>query len=478
MDTFVEEQLPTPLGNISDLLEDGDTSATPYKVFIGHNLGERTFLTSIPIHEFYKISEVANKRGDEGEPIAQRKLDVKHAKKLAVYILKGLLSGAIIRREAEKKSVSDNFIEIQKTLGSQPYISLQPIVTNIRTCKRWGENLPGKRLFTTDHETAGFKVFLSQKDVLWVIDGQHRRKAMQMVFEFLDYVKTNQKYPGKKNSLYEFSGDGSINSDELIVWEESLNVARTFCTIMVEIHLGLSPEKERQLFHDLNNLGKKVETSLALQFDNSNPLNIFIKEVLLDDILEWELVEKDIVNWQDDVGSISRKDLVSISARLFLNKGNISGATPPMIEPKKEIACRFWEEVQKIPFIGKPKAKLNTVAAQPVALKALAKLIYDSAFGRHPNEESLKVLLSGLKDVDFSHENPMWRFYQLSEEERTSFGLDSLKGYLPSDEEGYNRDLGGYDPKAKIMRFGPKHNDIYPILGDMIRWKLSLPTRN
>lgn len=27
------------------------------------------------------------------------------------------------------------------------------------------------------------------------------------------------------------------------------------------------------------------------------------------------------------------------------------------------------------------------------------------------------------------------------------------------------------------MRFGPKHNDIAPILGDTIRWRLGLPAR-
>jgi hypothetical protein len=27
------------------------------------------------------------------------------------------------------------------------------------------------------------------------------------------------------------------------------------------------------------------------------------------------------------------------------------------------------------------------------------------------------------------------------------------------------------------MRFGAKHNDIFPIIGDMIRWKLNLPKR-
>lgn len=28
------------------------------------------------------------------------------------------------------------------------------------------------------------------------------------------------------------------------------------------------------------------------------------------------------------------------------------------------------------------------------------------------------------------------------------------------------------------MRFGAKQNDIYPVIGDMIRWKLNLPNRH
>lgn len=44
-----------------------------------------------------------------------------------------------------------------------------------------------------------------------------------------------------------------------------------------------------------------------------------------------------------------------------------------------------------------------------------------------------------------------------------------LKSYLPSEETG-NRDIGGFN--AGLMRFGSKHNDIFPIIGDMIRYQL------
>ncbi len=324
-----EISLPKPMGTLDELLEQGDSSATPYKVYVGHNLGNRSFVMTIPMHEFFSISEVANVQGKDGEPIAQRKLDINHAKKMALYILKGLVSAAIEKREIKKESISDKFYEIRDTLGKQPYLSLQPIVVNLRTCDPNGTNIPAYRLLTKEEETAGFKIFLSQKDVLWVVDGQHRRKAMEMVFEFLNYVRLNHKYPGRKSSLFPYSGDGEIEPGELHVWEECYQVARTFCTVVAEVHLGLRVDEERQLFHDLNNLGKRVEASLALQFDNSNPVNLFIKDELLGNIINWEIIERDVVNWQDDVGAIARKDLVVINARLFLNKNNISWRDTP-----------------------------------------------------------------------------------------------------------------------------------------------------
>lgn len=475
-----KDNLPTPIGTLDELMESGDTSAKPHKVFVAHNLGNRVFLLAIPMHDFYGMSEVANERGVNGEPVAQRKLDDTHAQKLATYTLKGLVSAAIYRREINKKPPSEALANALAKLGPQPYLSLQPIVANLRTCDPGGSNLAGYRMITKDEETACFKVMLSQKDILWIVDGQHRRKGMDLVFEFLGHVRTTHRYP-KKGSLYPPTADFEVSPAEMEVWNECNEVARGFCTVSVEAHLGLGINEERQLFHDLNNLGKKVEASLALAFDSSNPVNRYTQEVLFDDVLEWAPIEKDIVNWQEDTGQLSRKDVVAVNAHLFLNKTNINGATPVDVEPKKETATRFWNAVKTIPGFGEDKAKLNTIAAQPVVLKALAKLAYDFAFSKRKSataDHDLEVLLNGVTKIDFSHNNPMWRYYELSNEERTQYGLTDLKKYLPSDDEGYNRDLGKFDPVIKVMRFGAKHNDIYPILGDMIRWKLGLPSRH
>ena len=90
--------LPNPLqtkqelDDLDVLAGEGDVNETPFNVFIGHNLGHRVFAMSVPFRKFFEISAVANDR-DAG-PVAQRPLDQNHAKKLAVYMLKGLVSAA------------------------------------------------------------------------------------------------------------------------------------------------------------------------------------------------------------------------------------------------------------------------------------------------------------------------------------------------------------------------------------------------
>jgi hypothetical protein len=474
-----ENNLPTPIGTLDDLMDEGDTSARPFKVFVTHNLGNRAFLTSISMYDFYRMSDVANDRTNDGV-ITQRPLDTAHATSLAKYILRGLLAAAIENRAVNKKHAMPALQVVLSKMGGQPYVSMQPIVCNLRSCSPRGSNIPGERMITKENETACFKIMLSQKDILWVVDGQHRRKAMEIVFDFLSTVRSTQRYP-KKGSLFNFQGQPEISVDELAVWNECNEVARGFCTITTEIHLGLDADQERQMFHDLNTLGKKLNVSMALVFDSSNAINRYIKDVLLDDILNWDAVEKDIVNWQEDNGQLPFKDLAAINAHLFLNKSNISGATPPDIDAKKDVATAFWNAIREIPNFGAAQAKLKTVSAQPVVLKALAKLTFDFAFSKRrgaDGETKLAQLIAGLATVDYSHNNPMWRFYDLSAAQRKDAKLEGLEQYLPSSDEGFNRDIGSYDPISGVMRFGAKHNDIYPIIADMVRWALKLPNRH
>jgi hypothetical protein len=453
---------------MDELISSADSSEVPIKVFVGDNLGSRTLLFKLPMFEFFSRSQVANDRSADEH--TQRKLDPNHARKLAIYVLRGFVMTAIRRREQKKEPVPAAFRQVLKMLGEQPYISLQPIVANLRSTTRDGGSMRGRPRQDKSDETICFEFFFGQKDLLWIVDGQHRRWAMELVFQFIKDVRLYAKYP--KKALFT-TGATDVTDAEMEVWNECAQVSRQ-ATVAIELHLGLNVEEERQLFHDLNNLGKRVEASLSFDFDNSNPVNAFIKDVLIAGNFV-EVVEKDVVNWAQDTGALARKDVVAVNAHLFLNKSNVSGAVPPKVEPKKDVALRFWQAVQAIPGFGEQGAKTKTVAAQPVVLKALAKLTYDFAWGKWSDQpELLDALLDGISDVDFSHDNPMWRYYEMDDKERKRNKLTDLGDYLPTTTG--NRDIGQF--QNGVMRFGAKHNDIFPIIGDMIRWTLKLPSRH
>ncbi len=463
-------------GTLKSLKSIVDPSIQAYTAMVNCNLGNDCLTLSLPLHRTFEMSEVANERnlaerGVDGVPeqIAQRKLDPKHAQGLALYLLRGLLSAVAQDFKDNGQAEPQALQLLVKNLGPQTYFAIQPIVANIRTCERGGGGL---RMEAS--QPGSVRVFLSDRDVLWIIDGQHRRFGMDMLFAFLKHVLNNQTYP-KRPALY--PGEGDVPPEELAIWAKAFEFARGRCTVLVDVHLGLSPVDERQLFHDLNNLGKKVESSLAFQFDSSNPVNLFIKETLMDtNILR--VSEKDVIDWQDDTGTIARKDVIAVNARLLLNKTSVAGAKPTDINGKFDVAKTFWEAVVAIDGFGEAEAKQKTVAAQPIVLKALAKLVYDFAFGRDSDEGLQRRLFDGIGEIDFSHSNPMWRYYELTPEQRKVAGLAGLAAYLPTDTEGFNRDIGAFDPVKGVMRFGAKHNDIFPILGDMIRWSLKLPNRH
>ncbi|WP_288409606.1 DNA sulfur modification protein DndB [uncultured Sphingomonas sp.] len=467
---------PQDLDTLDVLADAGDVNETPFNVFIGHNLGHRVFTMSVPFRKFADISAVANNR--EAGPVAQRALDENHAKKLAVYMVKGLVSAAKMRRIQGGKEVPDTFDALLSKLGEQPYFSLQPLVCNIRNVPPGGTGtggIRGFRLETTGGETAGFKVFLSERHILWVVDGQHRRHAADLAMTFLDQVRQTGKYPGKGAVLFVEKGK-AVTEEEMLVWNEAYEAARSYASLTVEVHLGLDIEQERQLFHDLNRLGKKVDASLAFQFDGSNPITHFIKRNLAAD-LGVSVTESEAKDWSEDSGALVLKDVVAVNAIAFLNKGNIAGATPAVIEPRENAIMDLWSRITEIPNFGNHRAKEKTVAAQPVVLKALAKIAYDLKFSnRRPSnaEELYKQFLDGIPEVDFAHSNPMWNYYGMSNGERLDAGLDGLAAYLP-DDSGGNRDIGSI--QGDFVRFGAKHNDIYPILADMIRWSLKLPSR-
>lgn len=484
LNTSVMEKItPKPEVGTTTLGEDQQfvgTTSRSVKTFTSFNAGNRTLSLVMSLYDLQRYTAIANDRS-KPEERAQRPLDVNHARKIGKYILKGLLIAAKRKRLNHHKEVSQAMSDILREFGHESYVSIAPIVASYRDCAPGGTDINVQRLEVVN-ELASYKVFLHDRDTFWIVDGQHRRAGLKMVADFLEQVLNFRKYP-TQIPLYRKKGTKEVSAEEMEVWQEAFEQMRE-CHVTVEVHLGLSIEDERQLFHDLNNLGKAVEKGLSFQFDDTDPVNLYIRDHLEEGILEGLVVMKDKVNW--DEREFGYKDLTAVNAVLFMNKTTTKGASAIDVEEKTAGANTFWQLVtDKAGWTahGAENMKKATVLGQPVVLKALAKLWYDYNWGRNTElntPENRQRFVEGLStnpDLNFSHDNPMWRYYELPQREREDYGIAKLAEYLPIEAEG-NRDIGKWDPHGKVFRFGAKHNDIFPIIGDMIRWKLGLPKRH
>ncbi|HEV7256202.1 MAG TPA: DNA sulfur modification protein DndB [Bosea sp. (in: a-proteobacteria)] len=445
----------------------GNLGRKAYPTIVNGAFGVQTLTLSIPVEEFIARSIVPNQAGlslggDMGDIPSQRPINQPHAQGLAVYMLKAEIATVAQRYQAHEMPVA--LKQIQADLGMESYYGIAPIVANIQ---------PRKKI-TVELKDGVPHLFVDDVEIFRVIDGQHRREGRDIQMKWLKSVLETGRYPtGRKTgaALY-VPADGHVEvpPEERQIWGEvHRNSLRS--GFEVSLHLDLNTEQERQLFYVLNNLVRPVESSMAFDFDESNPVNQFIKGVLIGE-LKIPVVAKDVA--ARDEGELALKDLVAINAILILNKTNVRSATPPVVDARRHVARDFWGKVTQIPGFGQSKAKATTVAAQPVVLKALAKLVHDFAFAQG-DEASLDELLEKIPDFDLSHGNKLWRAYDLDPAQREKM-FPGIAAYLPPEGTG-NRDLGGFDASTGLMHFGAKHNDIFPIIGDLIRWQLQLPAR-
>lgn len=436
-----------------------------YPVLVNVAFGKKTLCFSIPVEEFIARSIVPNQAGislgtDFGDAPSQRPINPAHAQGLALYMLKAELAAVAVNHNP----VPPPLKKLQEEVGVESYYGIAPIVANLQP----------RRPVSVQVKDGIPHLLVDDVEIFRVIDGQHRREGRDIKLKWLKSVIETGSYPvGRRTgvALYVPSdGRTEVTAEERQIWGEVYrNSLRS--GFEVSLHLDLNSEQERQLFYVLNNLGRAVESSLAFDFDESNPVNQFMKRVLIGE-LKLRIVPKDIAS--RDEGELALKDLAAVNAILILNKTNVRSATPPVVASREAVARDFWERVVQIPGFGQQGAKQATAAAQPVVLKALAKLVHDLAFAQE-DEANLDYLLDKIADLDLGHNNPVWRCYEYEPTQR-ELKFPGISAYLPPEGTG-NRDIGRFDTTTGLMHFGAKHNDIFPILGDLIRWQLQLPPR-
>ena len=244
--------------------------------------------------------------------------------------------------------------------------------------------------------------------------------------------------------------------------------------------MGLNADQEQQLFVDLNARSKAVGQSFVNSFDHADPINKFINEDLIDSgVVNFTLSDDDQSDWHKDMGQLKRKDIKQICALLFLGKTSSNTATPVIVNERRAFGIKFWKTLCSVPGFGSDGARAKTVLQQPVVMKALAKLAHDLGYGtaKLRDEGALKKLYASISDgtINFGHNEPLWQALLVSSKEREEkFPGISKYVHVPV---GTNLDAGTWDEDNKWVRFGSRHNDIFPRLGDVIRHKLDLGPR-
>ena len=183
--------------------------------------------------------------------------------------------------------------------------------------------------------------------------------------------------------------------------------------------------------------------------------------------------------FRKDDGSISRKDINNITSLLCLGKTSSKTSTPQIVLDRSEYLIKFWEAVCSVSNFGNPGAKMNTVLAQPVVIKSLAKLSFDLGYGHQQikDNDALSKLFKSIRsgEIDFSHSNPLWKALFMTNEERAD-EFPGMEKYVFVSED-INLDAGTYDDVNGWVRFGNRHNDIFPRLGDVIRFIIGINPR-
>lgn len=472
MENIMLENLPhanaaaPPTTSIQDLLSGDSKAEQAFVAILGNNMGRPTLSITLPLTSAIERTTVFN--DPESEERAQRELNLPHAHGLAQFHLHGAVQAAMRDPSIKGTEVEAALQSLAEAMGPQEVFATSPWTANVRGINP--NNLSTLKASVlagspTDQPMV-LRVFFDK--ALWsLLDAQHRRKGGEFAYEFMRFVSSWGSYPTTKSGIKGyFALKGTVAVDHRKAWAAAL-AAFERMTVNIDLHLGLNVEGERQVFADLNNKSRKVDASLSYEFDTANPILNFIQERLADLISE----------------KLSRADLVSVNAIAFLNKTNVKGAVPLIVSNRSETVKAMWDTIESQEGFGEPA---DSVINQVVVQKAIAKLVYDFGFSRTSddaerlaNNEHLQTLLANLDNVDFGHQNPVWRYYgDIAPGSKAKLNSSGIEAYLMRAEDGSvaSKDLGTFaDGK---FTFSVKHNDVYPVIADLLRFQLGLPPKD
>lgn len=324
---------------------------------VDENQGRMTFTGRMTLDQFCDLTVVHNRKWAESagasmDTVTQREIIDAHANGIALFMLQGLVATTIQHIESGEVEAPTGVLEtlkrIQQRIGTTAHYGL-PQATFVL------QDTPSFRhIKDEDGNVIASRLLLAAGKYFSVADGQHRRDAARRVREFLHYVIGNRRTP--KGSKFYPAEDAPLSTDEVEAWILVQETFRSSTVIAYEAHLGLSIDEARQLFTNYNCHVKPVKAETNLEFDQSNPINVFAK-TWLQPLLE-----------DHDGPELDLRQLGAINGFLFLGKTSIKQA-PYDIAHVIVHAKRFWELITSTAEWKREDSALREV---PV-LKGLAK---------------------------------------------------------------------------------------------------------
>jgi len=424
------------MSTLADLVKDNKpTGHRLIELFCrpSNNLGSYTLTTSVDVGTFLNQSLVGNDAA--AGHVTQRPLNMAHATGMAAFNLSALVNYTARDLEANDAKVPDEVLEVFAHLSPKSYYAWAPLVCSVRS--------DFSQVLATRMTSGEYSIKLRPDQLLWVVDGQHRRKGLELTRDWLVKMTTERKYPRLKDAFP--VGLKSVGDDALVFWRKALEKFTAEFSVTTEVHFGMTIDQERQLFYFLNDLSRTVPSAISQAFDQDNAINVFTRSLVTDLFPEGSISESGQVNW-DDKEWMRLDSVNAINARLFVNKGSIDGAKASVVNPRVADALAFWTAVVQIPNI---MDRTKCVAAQPAMIKAIAKTYYDLMWARGSGRKALPAdtsekFLTALSTVDFSHSNPVWH----ASASGKSLGVKHADG---------------------TFRFSPTHNEIIPVLETALR---------
>lgn len=354
-----------------------------FKAIKGQQWHKTTYTTNISFAQIGELCRV--------DPDVQRSADPKRMEDISKYILDGLT-------------------------GKRFMTGFNAIVTSLRNAS-----------LSYDEEKCEVKI--SSRGKFYISDGQHRcggiKLCVEKVEKELDKARENE------------------DNEALEYWTNILTqIEQTYLPVVIFINLVKSEEK--QLFHDLNNLGVSVNQTQALYLDQSDKFNVLSKELEseISQIKKYGLnkVAKTLSDKNTQIATLGTWNNCN---RILLNGSSDKEMNLPWneswdFEEKKEICKEFWQTFFNIlpnDFMNKQKYMVTRSAfIQGVA-----------SFGHNiiseDNVDDWKSRLIKLQNFDWSNSNDLYKKYgggSLGIKEDKKTGVKNTRFYFKGTRAAIN----------------------------------------